>query len=59
MLSFDDESNFKDVMNNLNRENRKDYKRFNVILLRNESMINNISRMNELRQLIHLNSQII
>jgi len=49
MLSFDDESNFKDVMNNLNRENRKDYKRFNVILLRNESMINNISRMNELR----------
>jgi len=49
MLSFDDESNFKDVVNNLNRENREDYKRFNVILLRNELMMNNISRMNELR----------
>ena len=59
MLSFDDESNFKDVVNNLNRENREDYKRFNVILLRNELMMNNISRMNELRQLVHLNSQMI
>lgn len=49
MLSFDDESNFKDVINNLNRENRKDYKRFNVVLSRNELIMNNINRINELR----------
>lgn len=59
MLSFDDESNFRDVVNNLNRESRKDYKRLNVVLSRNESTINNTNRMNELRQLVHLNPQMI
>ena len=59
MSSFDDENNFKDIVNDLNRENREDYKRFNVILSRNESIMNNINRMNELRQFVHLNSQII
>lgn len=58
MFSFDGESNFRDVVNSLNRENREDYKRFNVVLSRNESTIDNISRMNELRQLV-LNSQMI
>lgn len=48
MFSFDDESNFKDVVNNLNKENRDDYKRLNVLLLINESDINNINRMSEL-----------
>ncbi len=41
MLFFDDKSNFKDVVNNLNRKDRKNYKRLNVVLLRNESTINN------------------
>ena len=59
MSSFDDESNFRDIVNNLNSENREDYKRLNVVLSRNESTMNNISRMNELRQLVHLNSQMI
>lgn len=59
MLSFDDKSNFRDVVNNLNREDRKDYKRLNVVLSRNESTINNINRIDKLRQLVHLNSQMI
>jgi len=36
-------------MNSLDREYRKDYKRLNVILLRNEPAINNTSRIDELR----------
>jgi len=59
MLSFDDKSNFRDVVNSLNCENHKDYKRLNVVLSRNESTINNINQMNKLRQLVHLNSQMI
>lgn len=59
MLSFDDESNFRDVVNNLDCESYKDYKRLNVVLLKNESTINNTSRMNELRQFVYLNLQII
>lgn len=43
MLFFDDKSNFKDVVNNLNYEDRKDYKRLNVVLSRNKSTINNIN----------------
>jgi len=58
MFSFNDESNFRDVVNNLNRKNYKNYKRFNVVLLRNESIINNINWMNKLRQCV-LNLQII
>ena len=57
--SFDDKSNFKDVVNNLNRENRENYKRFNVVLSKNKSMINNINWMNELCQLVYLNLQMI
>ena len=53
--SFNDESNFKNVVNNLNRENRENYKRLNVTLSKNESTINNINRTNELRQFVHLN----
>ncbi len=48
MFSFDDESNFRNVVNNLNKENRDDYKRLNVLLFINELDINNISRMSEL-----------
>ncbi len=47
--SFNGESNFKDVTNSLDRKNRKDYKRLNVVLLRNEPAINNTSRIDELR----------
>ncbi len=59
MSSFDDESNFRDVVNSLDRENREDYKRLNVVLSRNEPTMDNTSRMDELRQLVHLNSQMI
>ncbi len=59
MSSFDDESNFKDVVNSLNRENREDYKRLNVVLPRNEPTMDNTSQMDELRQLVHLNPQMI
>jgi len=43
MLSFDDESNFRDVVNNLDCEDRKDYKRLNVVLSRNELAMDNTS----------------
>ena len=59
MSSFDGESNFKDVVNSLDREIREDYKRLNVVLPRNEPMMDNTSRMDELRQLVHLNPQMI
>lgn len=59
MSSFDGESNFRDVVNSLDRENREGYKRLNVILPRNEPAMDNTSRMDELRQLVHLNPQMI
>ena len=59
MSSFDGESNFRDVVNSLDRENRDDYKRLNVVLPRNEPAIDNTSRMDELRQRVHLNPQMI
>ena len=55
MSSFDGESNFRDIMNSLDREYREDYKRLNVVLPRNEPAIDNTSRMDESRQLVHLN----
>lgn len=59
MSSFDSESNFRNVVNSLDREDREDYKRLNVVLSRNESAMNNTGRMDELRQLVHLNSRMI
>ena len=59
MSSFDGESNFRDVVNGLDSENREDYKRLNVILQRNEPVMDNTSRMDELTQLIDLNPQMI
>ncbi len=59
MSSFDGESNFRDIVNSLDREYRKDYKRLNVVLPRNEPAIDNTSRMDESRQLVHLNPQMI
>ena len=59
MSSFDGESNFRDIVNSLNSENREDYKRLNVVLPRNEPAMDNTSRMDELRQLVHLNPQMI
>ncbi len=59
MSSFDGESNFRDVVNSLDRENREDYKRLNVVLPRNEPAMDNTSQMDELRQLVHLNPQMI
>ncbi len=55
MLSFDGESNFRDVINSLDREDREDYKRLNVVLPRNQPAMDNTSRIDELRQLVHLN----
>ena len=43
MLFFDNKSNFRDVVNNLNYKDCKDYKRLNVVLLRNQLTINNTS----------------
>lgn len=58
MFSFNDESNYRDVTNSLDRDIREDYKRLNfVVLSSNESTIDNISRMNELRQLVNLDSK--
>ena len=59
MTSFDGESNFRDIVNSLDCDNREDYKRLNVVLLRNEPAMDNTSWMDELRQLVHLNSQMI
>ena len=55
MLSFDGESNFRDVVNSLDRENREDYKLLNVLLSKNEPAMDNTSRIKELCRLIHLN----
>ena len=57
MSSFDGESNFRDVVNSLDDENREDYRRLNVVLPRNEPAMDNTSRMDELRQLVHRNPQ--
>ncbi|KAL2038823.1 hypothetical protein N7G274_008581 [Stereocaulon virgatum] len=59
MSSFDGESNFRNVVNSLDRENRGDYKGLNVVLPRNEPAMDNTSRMDELRQLVYLNPQMI
>ena len=59
MSSFDGESNFRDVVNSLDRETREDYKRLNVFLPSNEPAIDNTSRMGELRQLVHLDPQMV
>lgn len=59
MSLFNSESNFKDIVNSLNCENCEDYKCFNIVLLRNELVMNNINQMNELCQLVHLNPQMI
>ena len=59
MSSFDGESNFRDIVNSLDHETRQDYKRLNVVLPRKEPAIDNTSRMDELRQLVHLNPQMI
>lgn len=49
MSSFDGESNFRDVVNSLDREDYEDYKRLNIILLKNEPAMDNTSQMDELR----------
>ena len=59
MSSFDGESNFRDVVNSLDRESREDYKRLNVLLPRNEPAMDNTDRMEELRRLVHLDPQMI
>lgn len=59
MLFFDNKSNFRDVVNNLNYKDCKDYKRLNVVLLRNQLTINNTSQIDKLRQFVYLNLQII
>ena len=57
MFLFNNESNFKDVVNSLNCETQKDYKQLNIFLLSNKSAIDNTSQMSELNQLMHLNCE--
>ena len=45
-------------MNNLQEENRNTYKRLNTLLPTNEPGIDNISRMDELRESVHLDSKL-
>ena len=59
MSSFDGESNFRDVVNNLDEENRDDYKRLNILLPINEPGIDNTSRMSELQESVRLNPQLM
>ena len=59
MFSFDDESNFRDVVNSLNQETWEDYKQLNIFLLSNKLAIDNISWMGELCQLVHLDLQMV
>ena len=59
MSSFDGESNFRDVVNNLDEESRDDYKRLNIFLPINEPGIDNTSRMRELRESVHQNPQLM
>ena len=59
MFSFDDESNFRDVVNSLNQETWEDYKQLNIFLLSNKLTIDNTSQMGELHQLMHLDPQMV
>ena len=59
MSSFDGESNFRDVVNNLDEESRDDYKRLNIFLPINEPDIDNTSQMRKLRESVHQNSQLM
>lgn len=59
MSSFDGESNFRDVVNNLDEESRDDYKRLNIFLPIDEPGIDNTSRMGELQESVHLNTQLM
>ena len=59
MSSFDGESNFRDVVNNLDEESRDDYRRLNIFLPVNEPSIDNTSRMGELRQSVLLDTQLM
>jgi hypothetical protein len=58
MSSFDGESNFRDVMNNLEESSRDDYIRLNVLLPADEPGIDNTSRMAELRKSVDENPEL-
>lgn len=59
MSSFNGESNFRDVVNNLDKESHNDYKCLNIFLSINEPGINNTSWMGELQKSMHLNMQLM
>ncbi len=59
MFFFDEKSNFRDVVNNLDKESCNDYKRLNIFLPINEPGIDNISQMHKLRESVHQNSQLM
>ncbi len=58
MFLFDGESNFRDVINNLEESSRDDYIRLNVLLSTDEPDIDNTSRMTELRKSVDKNSEL-
>lgn len=59
MFFFDEKSNFKDVVNNLDEESRNDYKRLNIFLPINEPDIDNTSQMRKLWKSVHQNPQLM
>ena len=59
MFFFNEESNFKNVMNHLEEFSQDDYMRLNILLFADEFSIENISRMIELRELINDKSELM
>jgi len=59
MFFFDEKSNFRDVVNNLDKESCDDYKRLNIFLPINEPGIDNTSQMHKLRESVHQNPQLM
>ncbi len=59
MSFFNDQKIWEELMNSLNERNRENYIRLNVFLLSDESTIDNIDHMNELRKSVHIQSRSI
>ena len=54
MSSFNGQKIWKELMNSVNERKREDFFRLNIVLPSNESVIDNIDRMNELRESVHV-----
>lgn len=58
MFFFDEKSNFRDIINNLEESSRNNYIRLNVLLFANKSSINNTSQITKLRKSVNKNSKL-